>query len=162
MKIAIKLLLLAMFLFCQFSTAQQIGSLDITTASRNRHHEPEGVGGGICGIASHAYYPEVVVSLLSLDNTQYNLGESVNFDVKIQNIGKESITLPWAPNLADFEPQDELATYTYLQGTVSLHFTVEKRELAIYSSFYGFIFECRDSKRVATRRVGWWCAPARS
>lgn len=137
MKIPYKLLPLVVLLFCGLLAAQQIGSLDIQTTSSKRRREPDGVGGASCGAVDHAYYPEAVVSLLSLDSTQYEFGQSVAFEVKIQNVGKETIILPWAVNLADFEPENKLETYTYLRGTVSLHFATEKRKLAIYSSFYG-------------------------
>jgi len=126
-----------MLLLYELVAAQQIGILDIQNASGRRHREPEGVSGASCGGVDHAYYPEAVVSLLSLDRTQYRFGQSVFFEVKIRNVGKEPIILPWASNLADFEPQNLSATYTYRQGTVSLYFTAGKQELAVYSSFYG-------------------------
>ncbi len=137
MKGFVKLLPLIMVLLCGVLTAQQIGSLDIPITSRKRLREPGGIGGGSCGGVEHAHYPEAAVSLLSLDNTQYEFGQDVAFEIKIQNVGKDPIILPWGGELADFEPTDRLAIYTYLQGTVSLHFVAKKRELPIYSSFYG-------------------------
>jgi len=112
--------------------------LDITTGIRKeRIHEPEGVGGGSCGFADHAQYPEVLVRLMSLDNMQYGLGEDVTFEVRIQNTGKELIILPWSPELAELEPPNQFESYSYRQGTISLDFHIGDRQFSIFSNLYG-------------------------
>jgi hypothetical protein len=138
MKTLLKVVFLGILCNCQFSTAQQIGSLDMTTTTpKARARYPEGVGGGSCVGREYANYPEAAVNLVSLDNTQYSLGENIVYEVNIKNIGKQTIVLPWDPALGDFEPQNEFAAYSYRKGTISLHFTVGKQDLAVYSDFYG-------------------------
>lgn len=138
MRISIRILLLCILFLGQRCAAQEVGSLDITTViPKERIHQPEGEGGGSCGSAEHVYYPEVLVRLISLDNTHYGLGESVTFEVKIQNVGKEPIILPWSPELANLEPQEQFASYSYRQGTISLDFRVRDRQFSIFSHLYG-------------------------
>lgn len=120
------------------AVAQQIGYLDLTAATDgSRIREPEGVGSGTCGGSDHTYYPEVLVQLEWLDDTKYSLGEPVTFEVKIQNVGRSPITIPWSANLADLEPKDPAISYTYRKATVSLEFGTVPGDLSIFSSFYG-------------------------
>jgi hypothetical protein len=129
-------LLTASFVATAF--AQQIGYLDLTaTTAKERVREPKGARGFSCGRADHTYYPEIMVQLLWLDSVRYTLGEEVTFEVKIQNIGREPITVPWAANLADFEPHDPAASYSYLEGTISLGFAKGKQEFFIFANSYG-------------------------
>jgi hypothetical protein len=132
------LIISAMLALLSSAAAQQIGYLDLTTATgAPRVREPEGVGGGSCGGSDHTYYPEVLVQLEWLDDTKYTLGETVKFEVKIQNVGRIPITVPWSANLADLEPKDSAISYTYRKATVSLEFGQVPRELSIFASFYG-------------------------
>jgi hypothetical protein len=132
------LLISAMLALLASAVAQQIGYLDLTTATdAPRIREPEGVGGGSCGGSDHTYYPEVLVQLEWLDDTKYTLGETVKFEVKIQNVGRIPITVPWSANLADLEPKDPAISYTYRIATVSIEFGRVPGDLSIFASFYG-------------------------
>ncbi|MGA8212241.1 MAG: hypothetical protein WB799_01510 [Candidatus Sulfotelmatobacter sp.] len=154
MKYSLALVLLGTLAFSQLAIAQQIGSLDLTTATKkDRLREPKGVGSGSCGWVDHADYPEVAISLTSLDRTQYALGEDVMFEVKIQNVGKDPVVLPWAEDVADFEPQDPTAQYSYRTGTLSLQIGNGKENFLIFSSFYGST-ERPESLKVL--RAGEW------
>ena len=138
MNCSLTLVLLGSLAFSQIAIAQQIGLLDLTTAiEKDRLREPEGMGGVSCGSSDHTDYPEVAISLTSLDRTQYALGEDVRFEVKIQNVGKDPVVLPWAENVADFEPQDPAVQYSYREGTVSLRIGSVEENFLIFSSFYG-------------------------
>jgi hypothetical protein len=138
MKCSLKLALLGTLAFSQLAIGQQVGSLDLTTIiAKDRLREPEGVGGGSCGWGDHAEYPEVAVSLTSLDRSQYALGEEVTFEVKVQNVGRYPVVLPWSGDLADFEPQDPTVVYSYREGTISLRIGSAEENFLIFSSFYG-------------------------
>jgi hypothetical protein len=133
-----KLVFVATLLFSPFAMPQEIGTLDLTAVIlRERLREPKGVGGGSCVGIEHAHYPEISVSLTSLDRPQYTLGEDVVFEVIVRNLGKDSVVLPWAENVADFEPPDPSTPYSYLKGTISLEVGAGKQTFPIFDSFYG-------------------------
>jgi hypothetical protein len=46
-------------------------------------------------------------------------------------------SLPWAENVADFEPQNPTVQYSYREGTVSLRIGNAEENFLIFSTFYG-------------------------
>jgi hypothetical protein len=81
---------------------------------------------------------QVTVTLQSLDKTVYRLGQEITWEIGIQNTGKETILVPWTPDLADLEPTDPKAPYKYMVGVVILIFKdSEDRILTLYESLYG-------------------------
>lgn len=91
--------------FISFATpavrAQEIGYIDLTDPPYRDSllRPPRTQAGGCAGGDSVAL--QVTVTLQSLDKTVYRLGEEITFEIGIQNIGLETILVPWTPNLAD-------------------------------------------------------------
>jgi hypothetical protein len=65
-----------------------------------------------------------MVTLMKLDKDSYSMGEQVTFEVKVENTGKETIEIPWTPDLGDLEPLDPTQSYSYRSAAFVLLFTV--------------------------------------
>jgi hypothetical protein len=118
--------------------AQEIGHIDLTDPPYrdSLRHPPRTLAGGCAG--GDSVTRQVTVTLQPLDKTIYGLGEEMTFEVGIQNTGKETILVPWTPDLADMEPTDPKAAYRYLTGVVILVFKDSKdRIFTLSESLYG-------------------------
>jgi hypothetical protein len=138
--------------------AQEIGYIDLSDGVFRESTWPRHQGGGACGSGDHPSAnqsrPEVTVSLISLDETRYRIGEEVNFELKIQNTGKKTITIPWTPHLADIESGNAIAPHTYVSGFASLAFKdSQNREFQIYEILYG---EKRVAGTLRALQPGQW------
>ncbi|PYU17544.1 MAG: hypothetical protein DMG32_27785 [Acidobacteria bacterium] len=68
--------------------AQEVGYLDLTgPAPSQRVRSPTGGAGGFCGGTEFPKFPEVTLTLVSLDKPVYSIGEDVTFEVRIENSG---------------------------------------------------------------------------
>jgi hypothetical protein len=107
--------------------SKQDGYLDLTDpVPRQRIHSPTGGGtGGFCGGGGGdpTAIPETTVTLESLDEREYSVGEEVTFEVKVENTGGKNIEIPWSPHLGDLEPSDPTRSYTYRVGLLILTLT---------------------------------------
>jgi hypothetical protein len=119
--------------------AQEIGYVDVSGGpfhESSRH--PRTFSGGCGASGGDSREPQVTVTLLSLDQTIFPLGERVTFELKIQNTGKDAVIVPWTPNLSDLEPLESKASYKYRTGVVVLTFEdPEQREFPVGQSLYG-------------------------
>jgi hypothetical protein len=59
-------------------------------------------------------------TLLRLDRSQYHANDSPEFDVKIENIGNQSVQIPISPHVADLQPQDPNQKFGYEETSVVL------------------------------------------
>jgi hypothetical protein len=151
--------------------------LDLTgPAPRQRVRSPTGGAGGFCGGTEFPKFPEVTLTLVSLDKPVYSIGEDVTFEVRIENSGHKSIELPWTPDLVTLEPTDATKTCTYLNGVVVLNLTEpdSQRYFSVYGYFYGSdsapgtIQELRPNQSVVIRartkldfHDEWWAKKVR-
>jgi hypothetical protein len=172
-RLRIELLGGAAFIAASFVAAQGIGWLDLTDPHpRDRIRAPHRVGSECGGGAGFIPNIESTITLVNLDKAAYSLGEEVNYEVKIQNSGKEPIEIPWTPHLGDLEPADSSQSYTYLHAAVSLSFTGpgSNRTFSVYANSYGssdvpgttrkllpgeWIF-VRARQKVETYEEWWW------
>lgn len=163
----------AAFIAASFVAVQGSGWLDLTDPHpRERIRAPHSVGSECGGVEGFIPHNQSTLTLVNLDKTSYSLGEEVNYEVKIQNSGKEPIEMPWTPHLADLEPVDSSQSYTYLHAAVSLSFTepISNRSFSVYANSYGssdvpgtirkllpgeWIF-VRARQKVETYEEWWW------
>jgi hypothetical protein len=122
--------------------AQEIGYLDLTDpVPRQRIHSSNGGGtGGFCGGGGDlSAIPEITVSLVSIDKRAYSIGEEVTFEVRIENIGRYSVEIPWTTHLGDLEPSDSTRSYKYRSALLILSFTDPDfhRSFGLGDTFYG-------------------------
>jgi hypothetical protein len=105
--------------------AQRVASYDFSTQSpKDRVRQPKPfppgiqLGGRCGGILGN---PPLRVSLLSLDKTEYAVGDDVIFTIAITNTGSTPQRAPVAFNLADMEPPDASQNYNYQPMEIWLH-----------------------------------------
>lgn len=113
-----KLLILAfsMFVFAVSSISQEAGYKDLAEIELREAKEPIGGGSGSCGISSHEPAPttSLNITLMSVDQTRYVLGDDVESVVKLTNVGNGPVLLPWDPHTADFEEKALDGDYRYV------------------------------------------------
>jgi hypothetical protein len=102
-----------------------MGYLDLTTpAPRMPTRSPKRFSGESCGIGGPVTSPGATVTLISLDKSTYSLGEKITFELKIENSGKETIEIPWTPDLALLEPSDRTQYFSYRSASFGITLTV--------------------------------------
>jgi hypothetical protein len=120
--------------------AQEVGYLDLTGMHIRESTWPRHGGGGMCGTVDHAgpTLQELTTTLSFIETTRFRIGEEITFEIKVQNTGKRTLTIPWTPHLADLEPGHVPRSHIYLTGAVALTFTdAEGREEQLHEIVYG-------------------------
>lgn len=119
-----KLLILAfsMFVFAVSSISQEAGYKDLAEIELREAKEPIGGGGGSCSFSSHEPAPttSLNITLISVDQTRYVMGDDVESVVKLTNVGKGPVLLPWDPHTADFEEKALDGDYRYVDISMLL------------------------------------------
>jgi hypothetical protein len=112
-------------------TAQQAGSIDLTgiTSRMSLRRPPLSAGdptdrhgrnqeSHFCGPVAER--PDVLTTLVSLDRSEYRLGDEPRFDLRITNIGSKPLSVPFSPHLADLQPSDPAAKFAYHELQIEL------------------------------------------
>jgi hypothetical protein len=108
----------------QLTFAQQVGFVDLSPMApqpnlrypQAKEGQPSGLHGGM-----HEYRPcrsemkdgALKTTLLSLDRTDYNVGDHPVFEVQIENVGTTSIRVPSSATLSDVQPADAAQKFAY-------------------------------------------------
>lgn len=96
--------------------AQRITVLDFSSTSfKPRKHLPQPfppgrVSGGRCGGVTTG---KLVASLVSLDRTEYTIGDEFNYVLEVRTAGTETVKVPTVLNIADLEPEDPDVSFRY-------------------------------------------------
>jgi len=108
-------------------TAQQVGNLDLTdTTTRGFTVQESGVGSGSCGGVGHSGPSRagdhlVEARLISIDPVLLAFGDKLDFVIRLTNIGKAEVRIPWTPNASDVEiPGAKSFEYETLVPSISL------------------------------------------
>ena len=59
-------------------------------------------------------------SLLWLDRSEYRVGEEEKFEVQIENVGSQPISIPFSPHVADLQAEDPGQQFGY--STLIVHY----------------------------------------
>ena len=123
------------------TAAQEVGFLDMTQVQiryRVRVTRSVGIIGGVMG-HSKPLPPTMRIKLESLDRREYTIGETLLFEVKLENVSQDRVRIPWNPHPADIEPDDPAQLYEYTNGQFSLSGEDEHGETVHLSgiSLYG-------------------------
>jgi hypothetical protein len=62
----------------------------------------------------------VQTTLVWLDRDEYSETDQPKFEVRVLNIGSVPIKIPFSPHLADFQPKDPVAKFSYWEMFVGL------------------------------------------
>lgn len=110
--------------------AQEVGSVDVTKIEHLPLRRPTAtspITGGYQG--TQRDYPcrdsaqnggALRASLVSLDRTHYQVGETSKFEVTVENTGSEPIRIPFSPQLADLQPKDPSQKFSYSKLQIAL------------------------------------------
>jgi hypothetical protein len=134
---------------------QEVGFLDLThSVPGHRLHEPNGGSSGSLGAAvigdraadDHRKDP-LRITLLSFDKSAYRTGETLIYEVKIENVSTEVQVLPWDANIADVEPKKPTQPYEYQSLRISLSFAnqLNHKDFSDVTSLYA-TSEKRESR----------------
>ncbi len=109
--------------------------IDITRVSpRNRAREPmtSSASGGAVGGNGPVAQRGVSVGLTILSLKSFDAPEpSLVFEVRLTNIGRESLEFPSDPNLADFEPESANTPYAYISADLYILLNVNQQSSAV-------------------------------
>jgi len=111
--------------------AERVTILDFSsTVSKPRKHlpklfPPDKVFGGRCGGMTSG---KLVVSLVSLDRTEYTIGDEFSYTLEVRTAGPETVKVPTVPNVADLEPDDPNVSFRYAAMEIWLGMSGESNE----------------------------------
>ena len=140
---AAKIGLLASFIASSASagSAQDIGYLDLTTpAPRMPTSSVMRSSAESCGsIGGPVTSPGATITLINLDKTTYSLGEEITFELKIENSGKETIEIPWTPDLALLgAPSDRTPYFSYHSAAFVITLKVPDSDHFLFISGFSY------------------------
>ena len=110
--------------------AERVTILDFgSTVSKPRKHlpkpfPPDTVLGGRCGMASG----KLIVSLVSLDRTEYTIGDEFSYTLEVRTAGPETVKVPTVFNVANLEPDDPNVSFRYAAMEIWLAVSEESHE----------------------------------
>jgi hypothetical protein len=104
--------LICLFLFtCTVAVAQETAYLDLATQTiQGRQREPtsaSGTAGGVGGGDGAAFHrpPQLLkLTIFEVEAMGFKIGESLVYEVKLENTGDRAIKIPWTPSPKDIEP----------------------------------------------------------
>jgi hypothetical protein len=111
--------------------------------STSRIHEPSltfGSGGTIIPVdGAQLRQASLRISLLPLGRSAFRRDEDVIYELRIENVSKQVVSIPWDPRIVDVEPEGPSQQYGYKQVSVSLWFMNENKitEASNASILYG-------------------------
>jgi hypothetical protein len=76
-------------------------------------------------------------SLVSLDSTHYQLGDEPRFEVTVENVGSEPVSIPFSPHLADLQPKNPAQKFAYYQLQVTLWIASDEQSSERWSTNTG-------------------------
>src|SRR5262245_17891675 len=101
--------------------SQERIDLDLT---RNRPAQREAVGGGSVSRSGSGHGTQPVVpikvTLISLNAPRYRLGDTVVYDIEIENISRDVIVLPWSMDRDRVRPNEQQIPSGYRSASTSL------------------------------------------
>jgi|SRR5271167_359186 len=114
--------------------AQRVTILDFSsTSSKPRKHPPKpfppgtmlgGRGGGMTS-------GKLTVSLVSMDKTEYSVGDDFSYTLQVRTAGAEIVRVPTLFNVADLEPDDPNVSFNYEAMEIWLGFSEESNERSL-------------------------------
>lgn len=123
------------------SFAQQVGSVDLTQIEQRwelrRPQAREGdatkrrgmsLSSDSCATVPNDA-PSVQTTLVWLDRDQYSETDRPKFEARVLNIGSVPVKIPFSPHLADFQPEDPSAKFSYWELWVSLEIIIAVRNI---------------------------------
>lgn len=119
---------------------QELGYKNLVGLELRYAKDNTGVGGGSCGGAGHEPPPRIKleITLLSLDESHCLLGDDMILDIKVLNVGKEAVMLPWYPHTADFEKRADGQDYRYASISTGLEISDDHGKGQIWAfNLYG-------------------------
>jgi hypothetical protein len=129
--------------------AQEVASLDLTpVAARIDLRRPKATSpvkaeySGIHSTTNHCHDSSpkagaVHTSLVSLDRTHYQVGDEPRFEVTVENVGSEPISIPFSPHLADLQPKNPAQKFAYYQLQVTLWIASDEQSSEQWSTNTG-------------------------
>lgn len=111
--------------------AQRVAILDFSsTVSKPRKHPPkpfppDKILGGRCGGMTSG---KLIVSLVSMDKSEYSLGDDFSYTLEVRTAGAETVKVPTVFNVADLEPDDPNVNFEYEAIEIWVGFSEESNE----------------------------------
>jgi hypothetical protein len=146
-------------LFSATALAQEVGYLDLTgvtprtTLRYPRAPPPKtackngiclGVSGGFgslaiaCGAGSPSDPRAIKTTVTWLDQLDYQIGDNVEVEIKLENTGSETMMIPWTPHLADLQLADESKAFDYLELDLTLDIKTDSAMVSLpLKTLYG-------------------------
>lgn len=105
--------------------AQTIPIVDLTeVVPKNRAREPVtvSVSGGLAGGSQEiSRHPSSLnLEIISVDKARNTPASSMIFQIRLRCVGKQVISIPVDPHLADFEPKNANSAYSYASANISI------------------------------------------
>jgi len=73
-----------------------------------------------CGAEGLGEPRAIKTTLISLDRFAYAADDAAEMEIKIENVGRVDMTIPWSPHLSELQPVDEKQRFHYLSFAVIL------------------------------------------
>lgn len=108
--------------------AQRVTILDFSsTTFKPRKHTPkpfppDKIIGGRCGGMTDG---KLTASLISLDRSEYSIGDEFNYTIEVRTVGTETVKVPTVFNVADLEPDNPNVSFGYVAMEIWLSMSEE-------------------------------------
>jgi hypothetical protein len=130
------------------STEQRVALRTTPSPPEQIHRNPDGSFSatdsssgmliGDCGVGANE--PRALRTTITwLDRPSYTAGDSIEWEVKVENVGSAPMTLGISPNLSDLQPPDASEPFTYEETGLGLsvrneHGVIDLAHVSVYGS----------------------------
>jgi hypothetical protein len=112
------------FSWSNLITLQDNDFLDLTKVTRTVTAKTTGRGGGISSTVGHTRRQPGAdpfkITLLSINKRNYQLGDEVIYDILLENVAKNAVTIPWSPDQDAVRPDENILPPGSLESFISL------------------------------------------
>ncbi|HTK95891.1 MAG TPA: hypothetical protein VL382_09650 [Terriglobales bacterium] len=137
--------------FSVVCAAQEVGRLDLVDRDiKGWQHRNLQVGGGCGGGCDHCKrQPELRISFVSVGDQTIDPAGETEIELKIENVGKKDILLPFVPDPADIEPKSQDYRFDEMLVSVLVYYPGGKDFQAVLAAASFYARESADYLRLA-------------
>jgi len=84
-----------------------------------------------CGAGDSRDPRALKTTLTWLNQIDYQIGDNIEFEIRLDNVGSETMAIPWTPHLADLQPADDSKPFNYLELDLTLDIKTDSATVSL-------------------------------